>query len=79
MRVVHYAYCGMSIPLGSGYTAAEARARIARRIAWFKERIGGAVVYHGGFTYELCEPDPNYGLVPDACGTLTAEPEPRKN
>ena len=73
-KVTHYAYCGMSIPLGRGYTHEEARLRFERRISWLEEVIGGIVDRMGLHWAELCEPD-NSVLVPDECGILRIERE----
>jgi hypothetical protein len=73
-RVVHHAYCGMTIPLGEGMSYRQAQARIKRRIAWFKKEIGGPVTYLGPGHYELEEPE-DCAMVPDDCGTLAIKKE----
>ena len=73
-RVTHYAYCGMSIPLGIGYTHYEARQRFERRIKWFQKVFDGEVLREGLNKAELSEPD-NCMLVPDECGILRIEKE----
>lgn len=76
-RVTHYAYCGMEIPLGNGYSHAEARARFEQHITWF-ERVFEAEVVRDGLAWaELAEPE-GAALVPDECGILRIEKEARK-
>lgn len=72
--VVHHAYCGMTIPLGDGFTYTEARARVKRRIAWFENIYGGEVVWHSNNRVELCEPETCL-MIPDACGILLIQKE----
>jgi len=73
-KETHHAYCGMSIPLGDGFTHAEARERFEQRIAWFRRVIEGEVIRNGTHWAELCEPD-DAMLVPDECGILRIERE----
>lgn len=75
--VIHYAYCGMTVPLGAAYTYAEARQRFERRIAWFEAVFGGEIIRDGLAWAELCEPD-GAMLVPDECGILRIEREERR-
>lgn len=67
--VVHFAYCGMSVPLLEDVDYQSARDRFKRRIQWFKQSIGGDVTLRGRSEAELCEPE-QCMMVPDACGTL---------
>jgi hypothetical protein len=73
-NVTHYAYCGMEIPLGTGFTHEEARQRFERRISWFQRVFNGEVLREGLDRAELCEPD-GCMLVPDECGILRIEKE----
>ncbi len=73
-KVTHYAYCGMPIPLGTGYTHEEARQRFERRITWFQHVFDGDVIRDGLDRAELCEPDSPV-IVPDECGILRIEKE----
>jgi len=69
-RVAHICYCGMTIPLGQGYTFAEAQDRMRRRIDWFERVIGGEVTLLGGpslTAVEFQEPEICH-MVPDSCG-----------
>lgn len=67
--VVHFAYCGMSVPLLQDVDYQSARDRFKRRIAYFREHFGGEVIHRGRSEAELCEPE-QCMMVPDACGTL---------
>jgi hypothetical protein len=67
--VVHFAYCGMAVPLLEDVDYQTARDRFKRRVEYFRRRIGGAVVYRGRSEAELCEPE-QCMMVPDDCGTL---------
>lgn len=67
--VVHFAYCGMSIPLLEDADYESARSRFKQRVSWFKNNFGGAVVHRSRSEAELCEPE-QCMMVPDACGTL---------
>lgn len=74
-KVTHYAYCGMSIPLGDFTSHKEAMERVRARLRWFKRRICGEVMSLAkGREWELCEPD-DCMMVPDACGILKIEKE----
>ena len=66
-KVVHHAYCGMSIPLAEGLTWSEARARVKRRVDWFRKTMGGPVRWWGPGDVELEEPE-DVAMVPDAYG-----------
>lgn len=72
--VTHYAYCGMTVPLGNGYTYKEARERFKRRIEWFKQTYRGDVIFYSVTKVELCEPE-DVCMVPDACGVLRIQKE----
>lgn len=72
--VSHMAYCGMRIPLAEGLSYKEARERVKRRIAWFKEVFGGPVTFISPLRYELEEPE-DCMMVPDSCGYLTINKE----
>jgi hypothetical protein len=75
--VTHQGYCGMSIPLGEGFTYKEAVERAKCRIAWFRLHIGGAVSRLSPNRWELQEPESAY-MVPDACGVLEITKGPNR-
>ncbi len=68
-RLIHAAYCGMSIPQGEFEDRADARSAAAQLIR-LRRREGYPVsMLNRGWRWEIEEPE-NCMLVPDECGVL---------
>lgn len=70
MKLTHYAYCGMSIPLGTG-DFKDLRDK-ANRIAARRESQGFEVVRLTRNNWEIIPPD-DCRMIPDTAGVMALE------
>lgn len=76
MDLVHYAYCGMRVPITEGQDREDVRKAAARRIRFHRRSGRSVTILEKGKTWEMLE-DENACMVEDDCGILAIkEPVP---
>jgi len=75
MKLTHYGYSGIRIPIMDEAEPADCRATVARRLRSLRRHGFPIATLERGREWEIQEPEDRF-LVPDACGLLTLEDDP---